>query len=149
MNILTYLFLFYSHSKKPTIWQRPRTDGNCPLPESTSVYRRNLRSCSSKRMPQTGIFPQTAIVMDLRGNKNNVKMQRKCFSVQQLHCNLQYPATKSMGQCYLNLVTVIMKELFIFTQKISSKNNWSHYIIYIWMANVRSHPTVKKGRRLQ
>lgn len=66
MNILTYLFLFYSLRKRLAIWQRPGTDGDCPLPESTSVYRRNLRSCSSKRMLQTGIFPQTAIVIDLR-----------------------------------------------------------------------------------
>lgn len=76
-NILTYLFLFYSLRKRPAIWQSPGTDGDCPLPESTSVYRRNLRSRSSKRMPQTGIFPQTAIVMDLRGNSNNKTMQRE------------------------------------------------------------------------
>lgn len=81
-NILTYLFLFYSLRKRPAIWQSPGTDGDCPLPESTSVYCRNLRSRSSKRMPPTGIFPQTAIVMDLRGNSNNKTMQRKCFSVQ-------------------------------------------------------------------
>lgn len=55
-NILTYLFLFYSLRKRPAIWQSPGTDGDCPLPESTSVYRRNLRSRSSKRVPQTGIF---------------------------------------------------------------------------------------------
>lgn len=81
-NILTYLFLFYSLRKRPTIWQSPGTDGDCPLPESTSVYRRNLRSHSSKRMPQTGIFPQTAIFMVLRGNSNNEIMQWKHLSVQ-------------------------------------------------------------------
>lgn len=81
-NVLTYLFLFYSLRKRPAIWQRQGTDGDCPLPESTSIYRRNLRSRSSKRMPQTGIFPQTAIVIDQRGNRNNETIQRKWFSVQ-------------------------------------------------------------------
>lgn len=81
-NILTYLFLFYSLRKRPAIWLSPGTDGYCPLPESTSVYRCNLRSRSSKRMPQTGIFPQTAIVMGLRGTRNNETIQSKCFSVQ-------------------------------------------------------------------
>lgn len=81
-NILTYLFLFYSLRKRPAIWQSPGTDGDCPLPESTRVYCCNLRSHSSKRMPPTGIFPQAAIVIDLRGKSNNETMQRNCFSVQ-------------------------------------------------------------------
>lgn len=106
-NILTYLFLFYSLRKKLTIWQHPGTDGDCPLSESTSVYHRNLRSCSSKRMPQTGIFPQTAIVMDLRGNRANKKIQTKCFGVWKLHYSLQWQGTKSMAFCYWYCYIVI------------------------------------------